>query len=185
MNSMQLSFYESLDKGKGTLVVHGATDLEATMRHNPLRVIWTTVRKRIAEQSGLSIVAFFERKPDSEDAITGEFYLSCTDSVSIDDQIARFEQNFHKHMAFFEGVVNKFYDYDNGYATYLRVKEELKDEPEEIRNAACKAVIQKFLKDIKLRKDEDEDGGGRKPRQRRGKTTMTPPQNDNSDSAAG
>lgn len=183
MNSTQLSFCESLEHGKGTLVVYGATDLETTMRHNPLRVIWTTVRKRITEQSGLSIVAFFDRKPDSEDAITGEFYLSCTDGVSIDDQIARFERNFHKHMTFFESVVGKFYDYDNGYATYLRVKEELKDEPEEIRNAACKAVIQKFLKDIKLRKDEDEDSGGRKSRRRRSKTTM--PQDDNSDSATG
>lgn len=177
MNSTQISYSESLEHGKGTLVVFGATDLETTMKHNPLRVIWTTVRKRITEQSGLSIVAFFDRKPGTEDAITGDFYLSCTDDESIDKQIALFEKNFHKHMSLFEDTINKFYDFDNGYASYLRVKEELKDEPEEIRNAACKAVIQKFLKDIKLRKDEDD--GGKPASRKRKQQIMTPPQDDN------
>lgn len=154
MDTERISFNEYIDEYRiGRLIIRGL-DLKVTPKDNPLVVIWTTIRKRIFDKVGVSVVGYFDPIKDEPGAIKGKFYLSYPD-MDAEEHFKKFEKSFPKEMNYFENILLKWLEDPNGYAAYRRVKEELKDEPAEIRNAATKATIQAYLRSIRVRKKND------------------------------
>lgn len=155
MDISKVSFVEHIDEFRiGRLVIRGL-DLKITPNDNPLVVIWATIRKRVFDKVELSVVGYFDPIKDEPGAIKGKFYLSYPEDVKAEAHFKKFEKSFPKEMDYFEKILLRWLEDPKGYASYLRVKEELKDEPAEVRNAAAKAAIQNYLRLIRVRKKND------------------------------
>ncbi len=156
MDTSGISYNEYIDEFHiGRLIIRGL-ELKLTTHDNPLVVIWTTIRKRVFEKSGLSVVGYFDPMVDEPGAVRGKFYLSYPSDTDAEEHFSKFVKSFPKEMTYFEKILQKFLEDPRGYESYLRVKEELKNETEEVRNAAAKAAVQSFLRVIRVRKKEDD-----------------------------
>ena len=149
-----IAFSEKCGDHIGTLVINGI-DMPITVDDNPPLVIWTSVKKRVFERSKLSVVGFFTSDV-SQQIITGIFYLSYNDVADVTAHTQKFKDNFHRQMEYFEETLLKFLEDPNGYEAYLRIKEKLSGERQEVISVACKEHIQAFLREIRVRKKRDD-----------------------------
>lgn len=151
----KISYDEFIDEFRiGRLIIHGL-ELKVTHHDNPLVVIWTTIRKRIFDKVGISVVGCFDSDRDNPGAIKGKFYLSYPGDVNAEEHFKKFEKSFPKEMDYFEKILTRWLEEPDGYAAYLRVKEELKGEPAAVQDAAAKAAVQNYLRLIRVRKKDD------------------------------
>ncbi|MBQ6375373.1 hypothetical protein IJJ37_00330 [Candidatus Saccharibacteria bacterium] len=155
MDISKISYNEYIDEFRiGRLIIRGL-ELKVTHHDNPLVIIWTTIRKRIFDKVGISVVGYFDPDRDNPGAIKGKFYLSYPGDVNAEDHFKKFEKSFHKEMDYFEKILTRWLEEPDGYATYLRIKEKLEGEPAVVQEAATKAAVQNFLRIIRVRKKDD------------------------------
>ena len=155
-NPEELSFNIYIDEFRiGRIVIRGL-NLKLTHQDNPLVVLWATIRKRVFDKVGLSVVGYFDPSPDDgPNAIKGKFYLSYPTGVNADEHFEKFKNSFPKEVGYFTSILIKWLEDPRGYEAYVRIKEELKEEPAEVRSAAAKAAIQNYLRIIRVRKKND------------------------------
>lgn len=151
----KISFSERISNGIGLLTITGIV----FPRHSdfdPLGKMWGNVRRLLHKQSGIDST-LLSTYDNEQNLITCNFLLNTAvlkdfSNDSLTAYQEKFEQNFHKQMAFFEGVLIKFLkDKHYGYARYLELAT---DESLDAKaySEAIDAMFDAFLISVKVKK---------------------------------
>jgi len=129
------------DSPVGQLTIWGL-NLPYNPKFNPLDKIWSSVRKRIAEEYDIQITGVFRIEP-KEKKIIGTFMLNMAsvDESNFDVLQFRFRELFQIMMINFETVLETWTMNDNGLAAYKSYVEEA----EYAELERCNEILDEFL----------------------------------------
>ncbi|MBR0465659.1 hypothetical protein IJJ02_02645 [Candidatus Saccharibacteria bacterium] len=138
--------------GSGVLTITGLP-LEECHYYAPLGKIYSSCRKRNAEQFGIQVTGTFLYDFPEKGTITGSFHPNCYDcndeEARINKVLHRFDETFERQMTLFIDVVECFMDdKEQGYSAYLKHIEHINFvannfyESENERQVAIEAAIE-------------------------------------------
>ena len=110
-------------EGSGVLTITGLP-LEESRYYAPLGKLYSSCRKRNAEQYGIQVTGIFLYDYPENGVITGSFHPNCYDcndeEAKINKVLRRFDETFERQMTLFIDVIECFMDNEEqGYSAYL------------------------------------------------------------------
>ena len=125
---------------------------------NLLDKIWSSVRKRIAEEYEIQVTGLFSEDPDGNLVICN-FYLNCAhieDDEEKEIYNAKFKECFPFIIKKFEKAITDFFSDIDGYAPYRDYLALCSSVDEPISEDVCNEILNKFLFKKGLKTEEDE-----------------------------
>ena len=134
----------------GQIIIRGL-DLPYNPKFNPMDKIWSSLRKRIAEEHDIQITGVFRK--DIKGEIVGAFMLNMAtiDECNFEMLQSKFRDLFQIMMVRFESILETWVMNDNGFAAYKAYVEDAAY-PESQR---CNEILDEFLISIGVKTSKD------------------------------